>query len=78
LRVSRHLFGDAPALADMAIAPFVRQFAQVDPAWFVTAPWPLLQAWLAALTGAPMWEAIMSKYAPWRPGDAVVLFAADA
>jgi glutathione S-transferase len=78
LRVSRHLFGDAPALADMAIAPFVRQFAQVDPAWFATAPWPLLQAWLAALTGAPMWEAIMSKYAPWRPGDAVVLFAADA
>jgi glutathione S-transferase len=78
LRVSRHLFGDAPALADMAIAPFVRQFAQVDPAWFAAAPWPLLQAWLSALTGLPTWAGIMSKYAPWRPGDAVVIFAADA
>ena len=78
LRVSRHLFGDAPALADMAIAPFVRQFAQVDPAWFAAAPWPLLQAWLSALTGSPTWATIMSKYAPWRPGDAVVVFAADA
>ena len=76
LRGSRHLFGDAPALADMAIAPFVRQFAQVDPAWFATTPWPLLRAWLSALTGSPMWPAIMSKYAPWRPGDAVVVFAA--
>ena len=78
LRVSRHLFGDAPALADMAIAPFVRQFAQVDPAWVAAAPWPLLQAWLSALTGSPTWATIMSKYAPWRPGDAVVVFAADA
>jgi glutathione S-transferase len=78
LRVSRHLFGDAPALADMAIAPSVRQFAQVDPVWFATTPWPLLRAWLSALTGSPMWAAIMSKYAPWRPGDAVVVFAAGA
>jgi glutathione S-transferase len=78
LHASRHLFGDAPALADMAIAPFVRQFAQVDPAWFATAPWPRLQAWLSALTGSPMWAAIMPKLAPWRPGDALVVFPSDA
>ena len=74
LRTSRHLFGDAPALADMAIAPFVRQFAQVDAAWFAAASWPSVQAWLSALTGSPMWTAVMAKYAPWQPGDVAVIF----
>lgn len=74
LRGSRHLFGDAPALADMAIAPFVRQFAQVDTAWFAAAPWPALNAWLSALTESPLWAAAMPKFPPWRPGDAVVVF----
>ena len=74
LRVSCHLFGDAPALADMAIAPFVRQFAQVDAAWFAAAPWPALNAWLSALTESSLWASAMPKLPPWQPGDAVVVF----
>lgn len=74
LRNSRHLFGDNAALADMAIAPFVRQFAQVDAAWFAAAPWPALNAWLSALTASPLWAKAMPKFSPWRPGDAVVVF----
>ena len=74
LRASHHLFGDAPALADMAIVPFVRQFAQVDAAWFATAPWPALNAWLSALTASPIWEQAMPKFSPWRPGDAAAIF----
>lgn len=71
---SRHLFGDAPALADMAIAPFVRQFAQVDAAWFAAAPWPALNAWLSTLTQSSLWMKAMPKLPPWQPGDAVVVF----
>jgi len=74
LRHARHLFGDAPALADMAVAPFVRQFAQVDAAWFATAPWPALDAWLSALVASPLWAKAMPKFPPWRPGDAAVVF----
>lgn len=74
LRGSRHLFGDAPALADMAIAPFVRQFAQVDAAWFAVATWPALNAWLSALAESPLWAKAMPKFPPWRPGDAVAVF----
>lgn len=74
LRGSRHLFGDAPALADMAIAPFVRQFAQVDAAWFAAAPWPALNAWLSALTASSLWVSAMPKFPAWQPGDAVVVF----
>ncbi|MFZ3121279.1 MAG: glutathione S-transferase [Variovorax sp.] len=71
---SRHLFGDAPALADMAIAPFVRQFAQVDAAWFAAAPRPALSAWLSALTASSLWASAMPKFPAWQPGDAVVVF----
>ena len=48
LQASRCLHGEQPALADIAIAPFVRQFAQVDAAWFEAQPWPRLREWLAA------------------------------
>jgi UPF0176 protein len=41
------LFGDHTALADMAIAPFVRQFAGIDAGWWAAQPWPRLQAGLA-------------------------------
>jgi len=49
---SRCLCGERIALADIAIAPFVRQFAQVDAAWFDPQPWDRLKVWLAAFNGS--------------------------
>ena len=69
LQVRRCLHGDLPALADIAMAPFVRQFAQVDAAWFDQQPWPALHAWLRARLEAPMFEHVLAKYAPWRSGQ---------
>ena len=40
------LFGDKPSLADMAILPFVRQFAFIDKLWFDHQSWPKVVAWL--------------------------------
>jgi glutathione S-transferase len=68
LQVRRCLHGDLPALADIAMAPFVRQFALVDPAWFDQQPWPALRAWLRARLEAPVFERVMAKYVPWRSG----------
>jgi glutathione S-transferase len=61
LRVSPHLLGDRPCLADMAIVPFVRQFAQVDRAWWDGCELSALRQWLAALTGSALFEAVMAK-----------------
>ena len=69
LAATRCLHGEHAALADIAIAPFVRQFAQVDAAWFETQPWPRLQGWLAARLDAPVFAQAMAKYAPWRAGQ---------
>lgn len=62
------LFGTRAALADMAIFPFVRQFALTDAGWFNAQPWPDLQRWLSARVSSGLYETIMKKYSPWQPG----------
>lgn len=62
------------ALADAAIAPFVRQFAHTDPAWFASQAWPALQQWLSAFEASTMFESVMQKYAPWAESQEAVLF----
>jgi len=68
------LFGARCALADMAIAPFVRQFAGTDETWFAGQPWPVLRCWLQRFTEAELFERVMQKYAPWQPGTVGVMF----
>jgi UPF0176 protein len=60
--------------ADAAIAPFVRQFARTDAAWFAAQPWPALQAWLAAFEASPTFGRVMKSYKPWHMGQAQVVF----
>ncbi len=67
------LFG-APSIADFAILPFVRQFANIDRARFDAEPLPKVQAWLEGVLASDRFGAIMGKYAPWQPGDAPVTF----
>jgi len=71
-RLSRSAFlcGAARGLADAAIAPFVRQFAGVEPDWFAAQPLPHVQRWLAGYVGSPLFSAIMLRTAPWQAGDA--------
>ena len=69
-----NLFGDAPTFADMAILPFVRQFAHVDLEWFHSQPWPELSRWLDAFKASDRFNSIMKKYPKWENGDAVTLF----
>ena len=74
-RLARHRFllRDTPSLADIALLPFVRQFAAIDRAWFDAAPWPALRAWLDGLVATPLFESVMPKFAPWQPGDAPIV-----
>jgi glutathione S-transferase len=59
LQAEKYLFGGRIALADMAIAPFVRQFSKVEPAWFSSQPLPNTTRWLTAITESPRFTRIM-------------------
>ncbi|MDT2071672.1 MAG: glutathione S-transferase [Planktomarina sp.] len=68
------LFGAKCTLADIAIAPFVRQFTNSDRSWFDAQPWPNLQRWLSGSLASDHFARIMTKYPKWQAGDRPVLF----
>ncbi|HQS95345.1 MAG: glutathione S-transferase [Novosphingobium sp. 17-62-19] len=76
LATNGQLCDAVPGLTDMAIMPFVRQFAAVDPAWFDEQALPHLKHWLTAHLGSPLFALVMPKFAPWKPGNPPVLFPA--
>jgi glutathione S-transferase len=68
------LCGDHMTVADVSIFPFVRQFVNVDKAWFDETPYLRLQAWLDRLLCSQLFTSVMAKYPPWREGDLPVVF----
>ncbi len=61
LQQTRWLLGSQISFADVALFPFVRQFAGVDRAWFDTQPLPALQVWLNTWLDSSLFQAVMSK-----------------
>lgn len=72
--VEGHLFGPYASLADMAILPFVRQFALIDKARFDTDADPLLCRWLDDFLHSDLFATIMPKLPKWVEGDAPTHF----
>ncbi|PKH84843.1 glutathione S-transferase [Pseudomonas sp. Choline-02u-1] len=56
-----YLLADHPSLADIALLPFVRQFAHVDREWFAQTPYVRLQVWLERLLESELFTSIMKK-----------------
>jgi glutathione S-transferase len=74
LRDHQFLFGANLSLADVAIAPFVRQYANTDANWFSDQPVPELQNWLGRIIGSDLFLACMQKYDQWQNTSPVILF----
>lgn len=64
---SDQLFGDEIRLADIAIFPFVRQFANADRNWFDGLDLKPLQTWLDGHVNSDLFLAIMKKHELWKP-----------
>jgi len=77
LAVGRFLFGGRPALADFAIAPFIRQFARADQVKFDALPFVHLQRWLNDMLQTSFFTNAMTKYEQWHDGDKPVLLQAQ-
>ncbi|EMR13224.1 glutathione S-transferase domain-containing protein [Methylophaga lonarensis MPL] len=72
------LIGQQISYADMAIAPFIRQFAMVDSQWFFQQnPFPAVKDWLESIIYSPQFETMMVKLPQWQPGDSPRLFPSD-
>jgi len=62
LQQSAFLLGNTISMTDIAIFPFIRQFAAVDSVWFETASYLRLKLWLQQLVGSALFESVMAKY----------------
>ena len=69
LSVSDWVGGDAANAVDVALFPFIRQFAGVDPSWWQQAPYPKVRQWLENWLNSALFSAIMAKYPRWESGQ---------
>lgn len=76
LATSRFLLGASVTAADIAVFPFIRQFAFVDKNWFDQTPYVNLQHWLQEFLQDSLFASIMIKYSAWRSGDTPITFPA--
>ena len=70
LQSQAFLSGHRWGLLDVCVAPFVRQFARTDRAWFDAQPWPHLAQWLMAFENSDDFLAVMHKHPVWVPSQA--------
>lgn len=68
------ILSDHLSMVDMAIFPFIRQFAFVDKSWFDRLPYKNLQLWLEYILTSDLFTQVMMKKEQWKEGDAEILF----
>jgi glutathione S-transferase len=71
---SDYLIGDHMTMGDIAIFPFIRQFAFVDKNWFDQSQYIKLRAWLESILNMDAFTDIMKKYPQWASGSQGVEF----
>ncbi len=69
------LSGDRMTITDIAIMPFIRQFAGVEPQWFEHCEFSSVRRWHRQQIESELFKSVMAKYAFWQPGDDVIYFA---
>ncbi|MDG2018867.1 MAG: glutathione S-transferase [Porticoccaceae bacterium] len=69
LQQNTYLFGAKICMADIAIFPFIRQFAFVDKAWFDQSSYPSVQRWLNEFLQSDLFNQVMQKRAIWQSLD---------
>ncbi|OUR61069.1 glutathione S-transferase [Colwellia sp. 39_35_sub15_T18] len=76
-RLSQHdyFMSSKASLADIALLPFIRQFARVERQWYLQSPYPKLRQWLNRYLQSPMFTQVMAKRPLWTVHDKTVYFA---
>ena len=71
---SEELCGSTRTLTDIALFPFIRQFANTDRDWFDAQGLPHLHNWLEAHLASDLFASVMPKFTPWKAGDEPIAF----
>lgn len=78
LNRSTYLIHNQVRLADIAILPFIRQFAGVEPGWFAQSEYSSVRNWLNHLIESSLFLSIMHKYSVWGFEDDAIYLEGSA
>jgi glutathione S-transferase len=78
-RLTAHLFlmSDKESLADIALIPFIRQFARIERQWYLQSPYPMVRQWLNSYLQSAVFTKVMAKYPLWLDEPQDVLFGGN-
>lgn len=76
LQNASNLFDDTISFADLAIFPFIRQFAFVDKNWFDNSQFKELKIWLENWIQNQTFQNCMNKYPLWKESSKPIIFSA--
>ena len=72
----KYLMADRESLADIALLPFIRQFARVERQWYLHSPYPHVRQWLNNYLQSKMFSKVMAKHELWLQNRTDILFGA--
>ncbi|MDO6694951.1 glutathione S-transferase [Aliiglaciecola sp. 3_MG-2023] len=61
------IFSARESLVDIALLPFIRQFAKVERQWYLQSPYPKVKQWLNHYLQSVMFTKVMTKFEVWSP-----------
>lgn len=75
-RLSSHnfLMSNQESLVDIALLPYIRQFARIERQWYLQSPYSKVKQWLNNYLQSAMFTKVMAKYPLWLDNHEVVLF----
>jgi glutathione S-transferase len=78
-RLSQYQFliSNNESLADIALLPFIRQFARIERQWYLQSPYPKLRAWLNGYLQSSIFTKVMAKYPLWNKNQETIVFGSD-
>ena len=74
LTINSFLMSNKESLADIAILPYIRQFARIERQWYLQSPYPKVRLWLNNYLQSPMFTKVMAKYPLCLDNHEVVFF----
>ncbi|GAC33113.1 glutathione S-transferase domain-containing protein [Paraglaciecola polaris LMG 21857] len=70
----KYVIDDTESIADIALLPFIRQFAKIERQWYLQSPYPHIKFWLDSYLQSPMFTKVMAKYPLWSPDQPIIEF----
>lgn len=74
LTTHNYLMSDKESLLDIALMPFIRQFARVERQWYLQSPYPKVRQWLNSYLQSALFTKVMAKHPLWLDTKTEVLF----